>query len=123
LAYSAGCAAKTAEATLRNQIAKRVMLAVLVSVGHIKRGYTAPQLAALAQMGASLQDMDIFAVRARQSPSKSLEFHLCPAYDGQPWFAKMRTKLFTILWIHWCLSLVNKLQKLTPSLGKNNLVK
>jgi hypothetical protein len=42
------------------------MLAVLVSVGRNKKGYTAAQLAALARIRSSLEDMDIFVVRARE---------------------------------------------------------
>jgi hypothetical protein len=61
------CRPWVADTTLRNQIAKRVMTAILYSIGRIKRGYTAAQLSALTQIGTSLQDMDIFVVRARDT--------------------------------------------------------
>lgn len=67
LAWMEDCRQWIQDSTLRNQIAKRVMTAVLVSVGSIGRGYTAAQLTALAQIGASLQDMDVFVVRARRA--------------------------------------------------------
>ena len=66
LAWMEDCRQWVQDHTLRNQIAKRVMLAVLVSVGRIKRGYTTEQLAALAKIGTALEDMDIFVVRARE---------------------------------------------------------
>jgi hypothetical protein len=66
LAWMEDCREWVQDHTLRNQIAKRVMLAVLVSVGRNKKGYTAAQLAALARIRSSLEDMDIFVVRARE---------------------------------------------------------
>ena len=66
LAWMEDCRPWVQDHTLRNQIAKRVMLAILVSVGRIKRGYTAGQLAALAKIGAALEDGDIFVMRARE---------------------------------------------------------
>ena len=66
LAWMEDCRKWVEDYTLRNQIAKRVMLAVLVSIGRMKRGYTAAQLTALARIGSSLKDMDIFVVRARE---------------------------------------------------------
>ncbi|MEY2466951.1 MAG: hypothetical protein QOD03_1472 [Verrucomicrobiota bacterium] len=51
--------------SLRNQINKRVMTAIIVAVGRIKKGYTQSQLAALARVGISLQTSDTFALRAR----------------------------------------------------------
>ena len=67
LAWMEDCRQWVQDHNLRNQIAKRVMTAILVSVGRIKRGYTAAQLAALAQIGASLRDTDVFVVRSRQA--------------------------------------------------------
>jgi hypothetical protein len=67
LAWMEDCRPWVADTTLRNQIAKRVMTAILYSIGRIKRGYTAAQLSALTQIGTSLQDMDIFVVRARDT--------------------------------------------------------
>jgi len=66
LAWMEDCRQWVQDHTLRNQITKRIMLAILVSVGRIKRGYTAAQLAALERIGASLEDRDIFVVRARE---------------------------------------------------------
>jgi hypothetical protein len=53
------------DTTLRNQIAKRVMTAILVAVGRIKRGYSSAQLAALTRLGVVLRESDGFALRAR----------------------------------------------------------
>jgi hypothetical protein len=67
LAWMEDCREWIQDHSLRNQIAKRIMVAILYSVGRIKRGYTPTQLTALAKIGKSLQDMDIFVIRARDT--------------------------------------------------------
>ena len=65
LAWMEDCRQWVRDATLRNQIAKRVMTGVGVAVGRIKKGYTAAQLGALVRIGASLKDNDVFVLRSR----------------------------------------------------------
>ena len=51
--------------TPKNEIALGVMTAVLIVAGRIRGGYSANQLAALARIGASSQDMDLRFISAR----------------------------------------------------------
>ena len=51
--------------TPKESIALRVMAAALLVAGRVGSGYSAPQLAALARIGASSQDMDLVAISAR----------------------------------------------------------
>ncbi len=67
LAWMENCRPWVKDTTLRNQIAKRVMTAILFSIGRIKKGYSTAQLTALSQIGSSLEDMDLFVIRAREA--------------------------------------------------------
>ena len=64
LAWMEQCRKWVPDASLRNQISKRVMMAIIVS-GIIKRGYSPAQLSALARVGSKLRDCDIFVLRVR----------------------------------------------------------
>ena len=65
LAWMDDCGQWAKDTTLRNQIARRVMTAILVAVGRIKKGYESGQLAGLTRIGVSLQASDGFVLRAR----------------------------------------------------------
>jgi hypothetical protein len=76
LAWMEDCRPWVPDATLRNQIAKRVMAAIVVSVGRVKTGYTPAQLDALLRMGTSLKDNDVFVLRARGAIAEILAGNL-----------------------------------------------
>ena len=65
LAWMEQCRKWVQDHSLRNQIAKRVLTGILVTAGRIKSGYSDLQLAALAQIGVTLHDMDLCVIRAR----------------------------------------------------------
>ena len=84
LVWMEECRQWVQDVTLRNQIAKRVMTAIVVSVGRIKRGYSPAQLAALVRIGASLKDNDVFVVRTRGAIAEILagSFSSIPRDEG-----------------------------------------
>jgi len=65
LAWYEACNKWVQDHSLRNQIAKRVMTAILVVAGRVREGYSTAQLAAVARLGASMRGMDLFEIRAR----------------------------------------------------------
>lgn len=65
LAWMEDCRKWVQDATLRNQIAKRVMTGIIVGIGRIKKDYSSAQLSALVRIGVSLRDNDVFVLRSR----------------------------------------------------------
>jgi hypothetical protein len=65
LAWMEDCRQWVQDATLRNQIAKRVMTGIVVAVGRTKKGYSCSQLGALVRIGSSSRDNDMFVLRSR----------------------------------------------------------
>jgi hypothetical protein len=72
LAWMEDCRRWVSDATLRNQIAKRVMAAIVISVGRVKTGYTPAQLDALLRIGTSLKGNDVFVLRSRGAVAEIL---------------------------------------------------
>jgi hypothetical protein len=65
LAWIEACQPWARDSTLRNQVAIRVMAAVLVVAGRVRKGYEPEQLAGLARIGAGMRWCDLFYIRAR----------------------------------------------------------
>ena len=76
LAWMEDCRPWVTDSTLRNQIAKRVMAGIVTAVGRIKKAYSPAQLGALAQIGASLDDSDLFVLRSRGAIAEILAGNL-----------------------------------------------
>lgn len=62
--------------TPKNEIALGVMVAVLIVAGRFRGGYSADQLAALARIGASSQDMDLRFISARGTIAEILALNI-----------------------------------------------
>ncbi len=70
------CARWRQHNTPKNEIGLAVMTAVLIVAGRNRDGYCAEQLAALARIGASSQDMDLRFISARGAIAETLALNI-----------------------------------------------
>jgi hypothetical protein len=101
--------------TPKESIALRVMAAVLLVVGRVRNGYSAPQLAALARIGASSQDMDLVVISARGAIAEIMAVNtLQIPRDKETRIALKQFLDFTASYPHNLQRVVKAINKLLP---------